>query len=78
MTNPVPVPPFDAVQRAIAYPMAGPAGPDGPQGPQGPPGPASALPATWWGDGPPPDLVEGSKPGDTYIDRITGTTYTLT
>lgn len=80
MTSPIPFP-SDAAQRVLAYPLPGPPGVDGaegPQGPQGPPGPASALPATWWGDGAPPDVIPGAKAGDTYIDRVTGDTYTLT
>ena len=80
MNSPIPFP-SDAAQRVLAYPLPGPPGRDGvdgPQGPQGPPGPPPAPPAVWWGDGPPQDLIPGSKPGDTYVDRVTGTTYTLT
>lgn len=80
MNNPIPFP-SDSAQRVLAYPLAGPPGRDGeqgPQGPQGPAGPSSSLPATWWGDGEPPAVIPGSKPGDTYIDRVTGNTYTLT
>lgn len=80
MTSPIPFP-SDAAQRVLAYPLPGPPGrdgQDGSQGPQGPPGPASSLPATWWGSGEPPEVIPGAKPGDTYIDRTTGTTYELT
>lgn len=62
----------------ILIPTAGPMGPPGEKGDPGPTGAASALPAVWTGQGAPPDVIEGAKPGDTWIDLTTGTTYTLT
>lgn len=33
----------------------------------------------WWqGEGPPPDLIIGCRPGDWYWDTITGNVYELT
>lgn len=49
----------------------------GPRGPQGPPGQGQGDSTAWWyGEGPPSTLV-GSKPGDYYIDTLTGTLYRL-
>lgn len=79
MSSPIPVP-SDSAQRVIAYPYLGPPGRDGEngeQGPQGPPGPAGGGPSTFWGQGPPPDVIPGAHPGDRYIDELTGDTYTL-
>ena len=53
-------------------------GPPGPTGPQGPAGPKGDPGVAWWyGDGE-PGVVIGSKPGDYYVDNITGTVYKLT
>jgi hypothetical protein len=32
----------------------------------------------WTGQGTPPEYIEGAKPGDTWLDTVTGTIYTLT
>lgn len=49
----------------------------GPRGPQGPPGGGSSEGTAWWyGEGPPATLI-GSKPGDYYIDTLTGLLYKL-
>jgi hypothetical protein len=33
----------------------------------------------WWqGEGPPPDLIVGSRPGDWYWDTISGNVFELT
>lgn len=66
------------VGDALLYPSVGPAGPSGPPGPRGEPGPASSGPVMWTGQGTPPDYIEGAKPGDTWLDTVTGTIYTLT
>lgn len=63
--------------EALLFPSAGPSGPSGPPGPPGEPGPASAGPVMWTGVGAPPDFVEGSKPGDTWLDTSTGDIYEL-
>ncbi|MGP9760132.1 hypothetical protein [Corynebacterium sp.] len=65
----------------MLYPAAGPTGPQGPEGPPGEdgrPGPASSGPVMWTGQGSPPDYIEGAKPGDTWLDTITGDIYELT
>lgn len=70
-------------QRVIAYPTAGipgrhgKDGKPGPPGPQGPPGPASSGPALFTGPGSPPDFVPGARPGDGWLDTLTGNTYRL-
>jgi len=84
MSNPVYVTgsgePF---QRVIAYPTAGipgrhgKDGKQGPPGPIGPPGPASSGPALFTGPGAPPDFVPGARPGDGWLDTLTGDTYRL-
>lgn len=51
-------------------------GPQGVQGPPGDPGPAYSSPAWFFDDGPPSTIV-GSKPGDLYMDLLTGTIYKL-
>ena len=55
----------------------GPIGPIGPIGPAGPPG-ADGEPGSQWGfgDGPPGTLI-GSRPGDVYMDVLTGEFYKL-
>lgn len=53
---------------------AGPPGPPGFPGAPGPPG--VAIGRRWYGDGPPGTIV-GSAPNDEYLDRLTGTLYTL-
>lgn len=82
-----PVPGFE--QRGVTRGDPGPQGPAGPQGPpgprgedgapgpQGPAGDASALPVMWTGQGTPPEFINGAKPGDVWVDTITGTTYEL-
>lgn len=70
-------------ERVIAYPQSGVPGRDGkdgkqgPQGPRGPAGPASSGPALFTGQGAPPDYVEGARPGDGWLDTLTGDTYRL-
>lgn len=61
----------------VVVPAPGPIGPPGPQGDVGPAGPAFSGKAIWYGNGE-PDVVIGSKPGDSYIDLDTGTVYELT
>lgn len=83
--SPVPVPvQADGTQfQTLAYPVPGIPGRDGkdgdtgPRGPAGPVGPASVGPVMWVGQGSPPDVVVGSKPGDTWLDSTTGDLYTL-
>lgn len=79
-----PVPGFE--QRGVVRGESGPAGPAGPAGPPGPPGPAgergpagdaSAFPVMWSGQGSPPEVIPGAKPGDSWMDTITGTVYVL-
>lgn len=65
------------VGDAMLYPSPGPAGPRGPVGPKGDPGPASSGPVMWTGQGTPPDVIPGSKPGDTWLDTTTGDVYEL-
>lgn len=81
MPNPVYVPAGQGpYERVIAYPAVGPAGrdgKDGPPGPPGPPGPASSGPALFTGPGSPPDVVVGARPGDAWLDTVTGMTYRL-
>ena len=63
-----------------AHGLPGPPGQDGPPGPQGPPGdPGTAFMGSvmWTGDGEPPEWIQGAKPGDRYLDTVTGTIYTL-
>lgn len=70
-------------ERVIAYPLAGIPGRNGkdgergPRGPVGPPGPASSGPALFTGPGAPPDYIEGARPGDGWLDTLTGDTYRL-
>ena len=70
-------------ERIIAYPSVGIPGRDGrdgkpgAQGPPGPPGPASSGPALFTGPGAPPDFVPGARPGDGWLDTLTGNTYRL-
>ena len=55
----------------------GPVGPQGPPGPQGPKGDPGDDGTDWWyGDGPPGTVI-GSKPGDYYVDNLTGSVYKL-
>lgn len=82
--QPIPLPITDgSAFTAIAYPMPGPPGTNGkdgargPAGPQGPPGPASSGPGLWTGPGSPPEVILGARPGDTWLDTLTGDTYTL-
>lgn len=63
-----------------AHGLPGPPGETGPPGPQGPPGdPGTAFMGSvmWTGDGEPPEWIQGAKPGDRYLDTVTGTIYTL-
>lgn len=48
----------------------------GPQGPAGEPGPAFSSPAWFFDEGEPAGIV-GAKPGDLYMDLLTGTIYRL-
>lgn len=83
MTNPVPFPAPTPYGSAIAYPAVGVPGRNGrdgeqgPVGPVGPPGPASSGPALFTGQGTPPEYIEGARPGDAWLDTLTGTTYRL-
>lgn len=72
------VQPFVSVQVADPSPwgVVTVEGPQGVPGPQGDPGPAFSTPAWWFDDGPPTTIV-GSKPGDLYMDLLTGTIYKL-
>jgi len=51
-------------------------GPVGPAGPQGPAGSVFSGVAWWYGSGPPSTVV-GSKPGDFYMDLVTGNIHKL-
>lgn len=48
----------------------------GPRGPRGEPGPAFTGTAWWYGEGEPGTII-GSKPGDMYVDTLTGIVYRL-
>lgn len=48
----------------------------GPQGPQGPSGPSYEGVAWWYGEGEPVGIV-GSKPGDYYLDTVSGQIFIL-
>ncbi|QNQ90710.1 hypothetical protein GP475_08725 [Corynebacterium poyangense] len=61
----------------ILTPVAGPAGPPGPKGDPGPVGPANNFPAMWSGPGSPPEFIPGAKPGDSWLDTVTGDIYEL-
>lgn len=81
--GPVPMPYDGVADHALAYPLQGPPGNPGQRGPEGPPGPpgadgADGGPGLFTGQGVPPDYLPGAKPGDTYVDTLTGTIYTLT
>ncbi|WP_066583943.1 hypothetical protein [Corynebacterium provencense] len=65
------------VDQVMLVPTAGPMGPIGPAGPPGEPGPVSGGPVQWHGQGAPPEYIEGAKPGDTWLDVLTGTIYEL-
>lgn len=67
----------DVMLVPTAGPM-GPAGPKGDPGEDGKPGPISGGPVHFSGQGAPPDVIEGAKPGDTWLDTLTGAIYTLT
>ena len=42
-------------------------------------GTASGTGERWWqGEGPPPELIVGSRPGDWYWDTVSGNVYELT
>lgn len=59
--------------------VAGPDGPPGPVGPAGPTGPAGSVfegVAWWYGSGVPSTVI-GSKPGDFYMDLLTGNIHKL-
>lgn len=47
------------------------------RGPAGPPGPPGKASFDYIGDGPPPEFIVGSSPGDTYLNRVSGDIYTL-
>ncbi|WP_121912513.1 collagen-like protein [Corynebacterium macginleyi] len=61
----------------------GPQGEIGPPGPPGPPAPAGISDASldreqlWIRQGTPPDYILGAKPGDRWLDIITGNFYQL-
>lgn len=48
----------------------------GPQGPQGPSGPSYEGVAWWYGEGDPGTIL-GSKPGDYYLDTVSGQIFVL-
>lgn len=52
--------------------VPGPPGPAGPAGAPGKPGQPRFV-----GNGPPPDVILGAEPGDSYVDLTNGTTYHL-
>ena len=55
----------------------GPPGATGPPGPQGEPGPTGPKLQRFYGQGPPPVAIIGSRPGDEYVDYTTGDLYVL-
>ena len=55
----------------------GPKGPAGEQGPRGVQGPAGPRGSKWFYGNGTPGTIEGSLPGDMYLDRVSGTTYQL-
>jgi hypothetical protein len=56
----------------------GPEGPAGGAGPQGDAGPQGERGTGWFvGNGPPPAEIEGSRPGDLYLNLDTGDVYQL-
>lgn len=56
---------------------AGARGPAGVQGPQGVEGPAGPRGSKWFVGAGAPGTIQGSLPGDMYLDRDSGTTYQL-
>lgn len=53
-------------------------GPAGPPGPPGVPGRDAESTTRWLqGDGPPSDAIPGARPGDYYIDNLSGLYYVL-
>lgn len=48
----------------------------GPQGPAGPAGPTYEGVAWWYGQGAPVAII-GSKPGDYYLDTVSGEIFVL-
>lgn len=56
-------------------PGTGSPGAEGPAGPAGPSG-ADGQPR-FTGEGPPPDVIVGARPGDAYLDTTTGGIYRL-
>lgn len=66
---------------AVLYPVRGVPGPPGEQGPAGPQGPQGEPgadgPAWHIGQGTPPDFIPGAKPGDHWMDQVTGDVYVL-
>lgn len=70
------IPPVDVVIEEDTTPIIV-EGSVGPRGPQGPSGSMTFEGTAWWtGEGPPGTIV-GSKPGDEYIDTLTGNVYKL-
>lgn len=64
-----------AIGEGTTESIPGPMGPQGPQGIQGERGEDGQIRFT--GMGPPPDIIVGSRPNDTYLDLITGDVYKL-
>ena len=65
--------------QGVAGPQGtqGPRGEQGAQGPAGPTGDTGVRGSKWFvGEGT-PGTIEGSLPGDMYLDRVSGTTYQL-
>lgn len=52
------------------------AGPQGPSGASGAPGPSYDGVAWWYGQGDPGTII-GSKPGDYYLDTVSGQIFVL-
>lgn len=65
---------LDVAESVVAALLV--SGPVGPAGPAGPAGAAFDGVAWWYGDGPPP-VVVGAKPGDFYMDLLTGNIHKL-
>lgn len=62
------------LSKAVVYLEENPGTP----GPPGPPGPAYEGPVMFGGQGAPPDVIVGAKPGDFWVDIITGMSYVIT
>ena len=68
---------FVGTQAAWLASLVGPAGPSGSGGGSAPSVGTPQSTSWFYGQGPPPTLVVGSKLGDFYLDTTTGTIYEL-